>query len=255
MQPPEDCLIGVKEQKLRTTYRDLVELLKISCIPLYIGLKRIPHHTTLVKFARRIGSSLVNKILNIRQASTVGIDATGFELESKSFYYRNINQDLFNHRRKTKRFMKLSIAADMDRQLILCHRVRRNYKACNTEFRDMLKELKISYVVADKGYSSKENRRFVLNNLHAIPIIPNKKNEGVYRFDNWRRLRFDEKIYHQRSKIETIFSVIKRRYGSVLKGRSFITQKDELMCKLIAYNIDRLANFYLLIIGFQHSPL
>lgn len=47
----QKVVLLVLKQKLRTTYRDLIEILKISHIPMLIGLKRIPHHTTLVKFA------------------------------------------------------------------------------------------------------------------------------------------------------------------------------------------------------------
>lgn len=248
----QKIVLLVLKQKLRTTYRDLIEILKISHIPLYLGLKRIPHHTTLIKFAKKIKSSLLNNILSIRQACTVGIDATGFELENKSYYYRTIWNS--NKPQKTKRFMKLTIAADANKQLILHYKIRRDYKRCNIEFRDILKELKVDYVVADKGYSSRENRNFVLYKLNAIPFIPYKKNEWTYKFRDGKRLRFDEKIYHQRSKVETIFSVIKRKYGSILKGRSFVAQNIELICKLIAYNTDRMINFYSLLLRVSAEP-
>ncbi|MBI2499440.1 hypothetical protein HYV88_04325 [Candidatus Woesearchaeota archaeon] len=41
--------------------------------------------------------------------------------------------------------------------------------------------------------------------------------------------------------------VIKRKYGSVLRCRSFATQKAELISKLITYNLDRKLNYFLLI--------
>jgi len=50
----QKIVLLVLKQKLRTTYRDLIEFLKVSDIPLLIGLKRIPHHTTLVKFAKKL---------------------------------------------------------------------------------------------------------------------------------------------------------------------------------------------------------
>jgi len=56
------------------------------------------------------------------------------------------------------------------------------------------------------------------------------------------------KKYHQRSKIETVFSAIKRKYGSVLRNKSFATQQAELISKLITYNLDRKLNYLLLII-------
>lgn len=235
----------VLKQKLNTTYRDLVELLKMSDIPLYIGLKRIPHHTTLVKFAKRIKPKLLNLFLVHKKAKKVAVDATGLELEKKSYYYRKITQDRFNNRRKTKRFMKLTIAIDTDSQLIMNYNLRRDYKKCNEEFRKILSDLKIDYALADKGYDCKQNRLFVINKLKAIPIIPRKCHTNFYGYLKQGK-KIDGKYYHQRSKAETAFSAIKKKYGSCLTARSFATQKIEAICKLIAYNVDRTisTNFY-----------
>ncbi|MFH1451774.1 MAG: hypothetical protein ABIF88_01220, partial [archaeon] len=38
---------------------------------------------------------------------------------------------------------------------------------------------------------------------------------------------------------ETVFSVIKRKYGNFILSKSFESQKKELIFRLIAYNVDR----------------
>jgi len=243
-------------QKLNMTSRGIREFLLCNEeIRLYLGLYRVPVHTTIIRFLHK-ARNLIGKLLGIRQACKVAIDSTGFELESKSYYYRKINKSLFkNYLRRTKRFMKLSIAIDTDTQLILTYKIRYGPRNDNIDFKSLLKELKVDYVLADKGYSSKPNRRFVLYKLKAIPIIPYKKNESVYMFGAGKgRLRFDKRLYIQRSKVETVFSVIKRKYGSFLRCRKFVTQKTELICKLIAYNIDRKINYFLFaFIGLHQS--
>jgi len=252
----QKIILLVLKQKLRTTFRGLIEILKISHIPLLIGLKRIPHHTTLVKFAKKIKPSLLNLLLPFRKAKTVAVDSTGFELESKSFYYRNIDKSLFgNFKKKTKRFMKLSLSADVDKQLILFHKIRRGPRNDNIDFKSILRDIDTNFVLADKGYSSKNNRNFVFYDLDAKPIIPRKKNEGEYKFRGRNsKLVFDEKRYHQRSKVETIFSVIKKKYGSCLKARTFDSQKKEIICKLVAYNLDRIIKFYLVFLRVSAEP-
>ena len=114
----------------------------------------------------------------------------------------------------------------------------------------------MKYVVADKGYDSKENRNYVYWNLKAMPEIPYRKTSGLTKLRGaFRSLFVDEKIYHQRSKIETVFSVIKRKYGSILRNKSLKTQKIELISKLIVYNIERtLCYFYCLFRGLHQSP-
>ncbi len=242
-------------QKLRRTYRGIISWLRSNEeARLLLGLYRIPVHTTIIRFAKKIGK-FIHLILNIRRAKTVAVDATGFELEAKSFYYRTLR--ISDMKQRAKRYMKLSIAVDADKQLILTYRIRRKLRHDNIDFKSLLKELDIDYVVADKGYSSKNNRDFVLYKLNAIPVIPAKISEGAYFcFNGKYKLRFDKQIYHQRSKVETVFSVIKRRYGSVLRGKSYATQRVELISKLIAYNLDRKLNYLILLIrGLHQSPI
>ena len=84
--------IYVLMQKFKTTTRGIVSILRASSdMRLHLGLTRIPVHSTIVRFVKRI-RKYIHKVLDIRQAHTVAIDATGFELESKSYYYRNVEK-------------------------------------------------------------------------------------------------------------------------------------------------------------------
>jgi len=247
----QKIVLLVLKQKLRTTYRDLIEILKISDITLYIGLNRIPHRTTLIKFAKKIKPKLLNLLLPYRKAKHVAVDASGFELERKSYYYRTAWNS--NHRRKTKRYMKLSLSVDTDKHLILRHKIRKKFRNDSFDFINTIRDLKVEKVFADKGYDSKKNRRFVINKLKAIPIIPVRRHINFYGYLKQRK-KIDGSDYHQRSKAETVFSMIKKRYGSVLLAKSDSTQKVELITKLIAHNIDRAILFSMAIfLGFHQS--
>jgi hypothetical protein len=43
--------------------------------------------------------------------------------------------------------------------------------------------------------------------------------------------------YHKRSNIETTNMAIKMKFGDALKNKNIVSQTNELLCKLIAYNI------------------
>ena len=117
-----------------------------------------------------------------------------------------------------------------------------------------MKNIRCKYVVADKGYDSRRNRHFVLRDMNAYPHIPYRKTSGCTYEKGRRKIRFNKKIYHQRSKVETVFSVIKRKYGSQILSRSFRTQRKELLIRLITYNIDRKLIISLVVRGFHQSP-
>ena len=113
-----------------------------------------------------------------------------------------------------------------EKLLVQCHRTRKS----NT-------------YVLDKGYDSEDIHRLIRDNLNANSLIPvrtrkRKRISGVYRCELARS--FDLSCYHQRNLVETIFSVIKRKFGESLKARKFQTQIKELKIKLILYNISKI---------------
>ena len=145
--------------------------------------------------------------------------------------------------------MKLSIAIDTDKQLILTYKIRKKARHDTKDFKLLLQNIICKHVVADKGYDDKKLRRYILHHMHATPNIPYRKNSGHTKMVGRNRsILFNEKEYHQRSKVETVFSVMKRKYGSVLRNRSYATQQVELISKLITYNLDRRLNYLLFIL-------
>jgi len=45
------------------------------------------------------------------------------------------------------------------------------------------------------------------------------------------------KHYHQRSNVESAFSMMKRKFGSYLKARSSVGRENEVLCKALCHNI------------------
>ena len=248
----QKIVLLVLKQKLRTTYRDLIEFIKISNIPMLIGLKRIPHHTTLVKFAKKIKPSLLVLLLPFRKAKVVGLDGTGFEVENKSMHYQ-----FRTARTSYRRYIKLGISADLDKQIILRQTINKGPRNDCKDFMSLVKDIKTNCLCADKGYDSEKNHKFVVRDLNAKSLICVRNLFSAhYRKTIRKRVAetFDEKMYHQRSKVETIFSVIKKKYGSCLRARTFSSQKKEILCKLIAYNLDRLYKLICIILeGFSRA--
>lgn len=104
---------------------------------------------------------------------------------------------------------------------------------------------KIDEVSADKGYSSANNLER-LGEIGILGFIPFKKNTRIPEGGNmWSRmyglfLYHQDKFlqhYHLRSNIETTFFAVKTKFGDILKNKNFVSQTNELLCKLIAYNI------------------
>ena len=105
---------------------------------------------------------------------------------------------------------------------------------------------KIREVSADKAYSSRKNLE-VVTKLGAVPYIPFRKGStgksrgvmiwGMMKrfYDNHREYFMDH--YHKRSNAESVFSMMKRKFGHKLYSKSEVGQVNEILCKTLAHNI------------------
>ncbi len=97
--------------------------------------------------------------------------------------------------------------------------------------------------VADKGYDSNENHKAIFETGKDSLIslknkdLPIHKTSGMYR--KLAKRKFEYGLYTQREITESIFSSLKRKYGSKLRARKYKTQKIELLFKILSYNIER----------------
>ena len=226
------------KEVMNKSYDGLVDFLEdFAVIGDILELKRIPDPTTILKYGRRIDLKIVENTIHKSSQSnkhTIAIDATGFENHHASKHYCRTINIKFSRRK----YVKLSIAMDTDSQLICSHKSRVAPANDTKDFIPLLKKIKqgkIKMVCADKGYDSKKNRFFVYKKLNAIPNIPKRKITGA----NYLTKMYDERTYHQRSKSETVFSVMKKLFGSWLKSKKLKTQKLEIAYKCLAYNIRR----------------
>ncbi len=113
----------------------------------------------------------------------------------------------------------------------------------------MIKKLAKQYApkvfYGDRGYDSEEIFKLVFEDLGAYPLIlqkrlsvPKHKRKGRYRKETIGVFDYGE--YLQRNKVETAFSILKRKFGFSIRSKNVKNQKVEAMSRIIAYNIDRM---------------
>jgi transposase len=95
----------------------------------------------------------------------------------------------------------------------------------------------------DKGYDSEKIHELIRDTLNSCSLIPirNRRRKRISGY--YRRLiaqSFDLDKYHQRNKVETVFSVLKRKFGESLKARKYQLQIKEIKIKVILYNLTRM---------------
>ena len=229
-------------------------LVEAYYLRLFLQLSKIAHYTTLQKFTDRINIMLLGKIISSFILFTgtrhifAAIDSTGFKVTYASEYYTNSRAKL----RRKKKYAKLSIGADVLKQIICNIKLRRaRTRHDNIDFRLVITRVSkikpLSVVVADKGYDSEDNHVLVREKLNGFSVIPSRyehvpvwKTRGRYRKEMKRG--YSKILYNQRNKEETIVSVIKRLFGEHISSRLIRMQNRELTFRCITYNLHRMLN-------------
>jgi transposase len=102
----------------------------------------------------------------------------------------------------------------------------------------------ITEICADKAYLSERNLQ-AIEDAGAKAYIPFKINSlpsrgGVwntaYHYFQLHREEFCAR-YHQRSNVESTFSMIKRKFGDAVRAKNDLTMKNETLAKFLAHNI------------------
>ena len=242
----EDWTFREAEVRLRE-HRELREALQ---------LKSVPDYTTLYRFLKRLDDDTIDRSLGetvrrLRRGRrsarvTAGVDGTGLSYNSvSSFFIRRIEQHaprMTQHRH----WLKWLIVADLKQQILIAQRARQG-PWCDTRALPGLvdaagRRVPIALVLADAEFDSEANHQHIRQRLGARSIIPANPRRGVPQgtFRNQMYRAFPQKHYGQRAKIETIFSVVKRKLSSRAPGRSLATQIRQALLLGLTYNLYRL---------------
>lgn len=245
---------------LKTDYRGVAQFLH-DCPNLCnaIELKSVPHFTTLQKSAKRllrcsITDKLLQATINIlvdeqKKIPLAAIDSTGFDATHVSRYFvRRRRSKQYNLWEDTvyKRFPKLGIVCDCSTHAILSVMTTRGPSVDVNQFckplKSAVKNRAIQHLLADAGYDSESNHCYAREKYHIKTTIPAKagrpsKKLPKTKYRREMRTNFQQKLYGQRWQVETVFSMLKRNFGSALRARTYWSQCREMTLMALTHNI------------------
>jgi transposase len=245
---------------MNMSYRDMEEwLLASSEVRTVLDLQRVPDHSTLSRTYKKMRVRDFDKMkqlllseLGIEGSETIiALDTTGFSPTGASAYYQTRSGRTFRY------WIKGGYSVGTQSQLIVAWRTGRG-PSNDAGYLAGLRRDACKYgryrgsgcgrrrewlAVADAGFDSRS-----VGEMDIIPPIrrghgPGGK--GTSRLvDQSRRARADlvaqarlDGVYGQRWKVETVNSVIKRRFGSAIRSRKPALQNREPVIKAMVYNI------------------
>jgi transposase len=183
--------------------------------------------------------------LNFHYNPDFAVDSSGFRCSTFGNYCEEKHGT-----KRTRNWLKTHIITGVNTNIVADIIITDEHSADSPQFKKLMlntsKFFDIQEVSADLAYSSRKNLEIV-DKLRGTAYIPFKKNATGRsgRSALWRKtfhyfqLHKEEFIehYHKRSNAESTFSAIKKKFGETLKSRNHTAQVNEMLCKIIAYNI------------------
>ena len=200
---------------------------------------------------------ILYKLLEITAMPLKSVE-TEFAVDSTGFRTTKFGE--YCHMRYTSQkrhhFLKAHLSVGIKTNVVVSAEITDENSADSPHFIPLVNTIRnngfqMTEVSADKGYLAKSNMDIV-DSYGAVPYIPFKSNNQQHARGSkvWNKMFYyyqmcrDEFMehYHKRSNIETTNMAIKMKFGDCLKNKNLVSQTNELLCKLIAYNITVLIN-------------
>jgi len=194
---------------------------------------------------------ILHKLVRLSAQPLAGIEAD-FAVDSSGFRCSTFGE-YCSYAHGTSRihnWLKVHICTGVYTNIISDVVITDEHGADSLQFKKLIKNtaqnFSIHEISADAAYSSRKNIEIV-NKYGGTAYIPFKSNatgttEGSLlwkRAFHYFQLHKDEFLehYHKRSNAESTFSAIKKKFGETLKSKNRTAQINEMLCKIIAYNI------------------
>lgn len=252
---PQLFAVLVLRQFFKTDYRGMSQMLAdLSDLRKALGLKKVPHYSTLCYAEQRlIKSGAFERLLNAVFSTARGIglldepveaaiDSTGLESRHISQHFVQCTKRPSYHRR---RWPKMTILCDTETHLIAGCIVTEGPSYDFGLFEPTAKQafghVEIDRILADAGFDSESNHQFgrdVLG-IHTIIAFNNRGSSKVptttYRAE--MKQDFDKETYNNRWQVESVFSRDKRLLGSALRGHKDSSRHSECPLRVITHNL------------------
>lgn len=247
------CLIRVLFRKTYSDYE--IETRRDPRICSLFGLDILPGKSTLQAHMKMISMSNLLKFNSLilmewsKRKLNLMIDSSGIRIIGRSIWFCIRIKEYISKRECDK--THLAVCSDV--LFIMNWRITNGKRNDCPLFAILVKPFKLlGVILGDKGYSSRKNFQLAAGK-RGCAFIPFKKGTTASpkshpawkaAFWIWSNLNIIyQSIYHQRSKIESVFHVLKERYGDKLFAKGSYRRRKEMALRFIAYNV-RLLIFY-----------
>lgn len=235
----------------RRCWSDMIEAEKKGYI------KRLPHFNSIFKVLEKKETTEVLKKLIEETAkpfesleSHFAVDASGFHGTKRE--YKN-DQKPSKDKNEKEEFehirVKAHIMIGVESNVITAAEIPYNKYIHDSQLFEILLyttalQFNIKEISGDKAYCTEKNLQAAVE-IGAIPYIAFKSNATTDKGGVWAKYlnlylnHHDEYMsrYHLRSNIETTFSMVKKKFGKVVRSKTDTAMINEVLAKFLCHNL------------------
>jgi transposase len=240
---------GRSGRRAHGVHQHVAERGLLSRVPSFMVVSRVLNRDDVTPILYRLLSLSASPLAELEEGQAIAPDSTGIQTTSFGGW-----REAKHGERRSKKWLKLHAMVGTKTHIIIRAVVGEENSGDSPQFAPLVQStveagFHPGSVVADKGYLSYANYRLA-GDLGMEVYIPFKSSSMSRRKTHgspsaWRkayhlfhadREGFDRN-YHRRSNVESAFSALKRKFGENVRSRNPIAQVNEILCKLIAYNL------------------
>jgi transposase len=233
----------VSSRRAQHLYHEAMQCQQISCNPHFNVVSRTLNQKELTPLLRKLVQLSSQPMASID--ANLAVDSSGFTNSTYKAYYEHVHGE-----KRKRRWLKAHICIGTYTNIVTDMIVTDEHAADSPQFEKLIRNtaryFDIGEVSADMAYSSRENYEIV-SRYGGKAYIPFKKNatgsahgsqlwHRMFHYFQYNMVNFMEH-YHKRSNVEATFNAIKQKFNEIIKSKNRIAQKNELYCKIIAYNL------------------
>jgi len=211
----------------------------------------VPHYNSTFKYLENEALTPILKAMIEESArplksveSQFAVDASGFSTSRFERWY----DAKYGRERSTRQWIKAHLMCGTKTHVVTSVEITESDAHDAPQLPALVestaKRFDVAELSGDKAYLSKRNLKTIVA-AGATPYIPFKVNTTGEGPELWRKLyhfyMFNRETflqhYHRRSNVETVFSMIKGKFGDAVRSKSRVAQVNEILCKVLCHNL------------------
>jgi transposase len=214
-------------------------------------VRRMPCYNSIFNVLEKEETAVILQALIVESAAPLKSIETTFAVDSSGFSGCRFDKwfdQKWGELKSKRTWVKAHVMTGVKTNVVTSVEVQDQHSSDHKNFKPLLEStaerFDVKEVCADMAYLSEESLQSI-SDVGAAPLIPFKSNSVASRPGIWNQMfhyfnfKRDEFLarYHQRSNVESTFSMVKAKFGDGVRSKTDTAMRNEVLAKILCHNV------------------